>query len=321
MASLGQTKSGDSDRSSCGPGHARSPQGPARSTTRFAIEPLRPTRNQANSPCRAPSAPRRPSRAISPRLDCPRGPDTALGADFDHGLHWRRHGQARGPAALLDPPLVTEPVAATSDIGRRLQEPHVSDRGRARHSNSTSTSRAEPAPAGGWPVIVAIHGGGWRRFNKQEYGPRVASAFVPNGYVVVAPNYLLSARNRPSWPINFQDVQSAVLWVKANASRYGIDPTRVVAMGESAGANLANLLGTESGAAPAASGRGAVGVGPGGRQLLRPDRSGGPQGRESPGGPGRRPVPGRDSPRPFPSSTRPPRRSTQVRPAIRRRRS
>ena len=105
-------------------------------------------------------------------------------------------------------------------------------------------------------MIVAIHGGGWRRYNKQEYGPRVASAFVPNGYVVVAPNYLLSARNRPSWPINFQDVQSAVLWVKTNASRYGIDPTRVVAMGESAGANLANLLGTESGAAAAAPGTG-----------------------------------------------------------------
>jgi acetyl esterase/lipase len=105
----------------------------------------------------------------------------------------------------------------------------------------------EPAPAGGWPVIVAIHGGGWRRYSKQEYGPRIASAFVPAGYVVVAPNYLLSRPGRPSWPVNLGDVRSAVVWVKANAAAYGIDPNRVVAMGESAGANLANLLGTESG--------------------------------------------------------------------------
>jgi acetyl esterase/lipase len=104
-----------------------------------------------------------------------------------------------------------------------------------------------PAPVGGWPVIVAIHGGGWRRYSKQEYGPRIASAFAPAGYAVVAPNYLLSRPARPSWPVNFGDVQSAVIWVKANSATYGFDTNRVVAMGESAGANLANLLGTESG--------------------------------------------------------------------------
>ena len=35
-----------------------------------------------------------------------------------------------------------------------------------------------PAPAGGRPVIIAIHGGGWRRFDKAGYGSRVADAFV-----------------------------------------------------------------------------------------------------------------------------------------------
>jgi acetyl esterase/lipase len=107
-----------------------------------------------------------------------------------------------------------------------------------------------PAPTGGWPVIVAIHGGGWRRFDKREYGPRIASAFVPNGYVVVAPDYPLSSPGKPTWPLNFEDIQAAVRWVKGHASLFGIDPGRVVAMGESAGANLANLLGTESGGGP-----------------------------------------------------------------------
>jgi acetyl esterase/lipase len=103
-----------------------------------------------------------------------------------------------------------------------------------------------PPPPSGWPVIMAIHGGGWRRLDKREYGPRVASAFLPQGYAVVAPDYLLSVPGKPTWPVNLEDVQAAVVWTKRNAALYGLDASRVVAMGESAGANLANLLGTSS---------------------------------------------------------------------------
>ena len=104
-------------------------------------------------------------------------------------------------------------------------------------------------PTGGWPVIVAIHGGGWRRLDKSGYGPRIASAFVPHGYVVVAPNYPLSSPGNPTCPINIEDLQTAVRWVRLNAGTFHIDTGRIVAMGESAGANLADLLGTGSGLA------------------------------------------------------------------------
>jgi acetyl esterase/lipase len=103
-------------------------------------------------------------------------------------------------------------------------------------------------PAGGWPVILAIHGGGWRKQNKNEYGPRIASAFISQGYVVVAPNYPLSSPGKPTWPINLDDLQTAVRWIRQNARTFNIDSSRIVAMGESAGANLANLLGTSSAA-------------------------------------------------------------------------
>ena len=109
---------------------------------------------------------------------------------------------------------------------------------------------AGSAPAGGWPVLIAIHGGGWRRFSKDQYGPRIASAFAPRGYVVVAPNYALSAPGRPTWPANFEDVEAAVRWVREQAKFLDINPNQVAAIGESAGANLAALLGTS-----AASGR------------------------------------------------------------------
>lgn len=96
-------------------------------------------------------------------------------------------------------------------------------------------------------MIIAIHGGGWRRLDKSGYGRRIAAAFVPQGYVVVAPNYVLSAPGHPSWPENLDDVRSVVSWVRANADHLGIDPDRVAAMGESAGGNLAELLGTDPG--------------------------------------------------------------------------
>ena len=95
-------------------------------------------------------------------------------------------------------------------------------------------------------MIVAIHGGGWRRFNKDQYGFRIASAFVSEGYVVVAPNYRNSSPGNPTWPLNFEELQSAVRWVRSHASQFAIDTGQVVAMGESAGANLANLLGSQS---------------------------------------------------------------------------
>src|SRR4051812_933964 len=46
-----------------------------------------------------------------------------------------------------------------------------------------------PVPPSGRPVLIAIHGGGWRKNNKAGYGKRVAEALVAHGYVVVAPNY------------------------------------------------------------------------------------------------------------------------------------
>jgi acetyl esterase/lipase len=109
-------------------------------------------------------------------------------------------------------------------------------------------------------VIVAIHGGGWRRLDKRGYGPRIASAFVPHGYVVVAPNYPLSSPGNPTWPKNLEDLQTAVRWVRLNASTFHIDAGRIVAMGESAGANLADLLGTGSNVAGIAGAKGSAAV-------------------------------------------------------------
>jgi acetyl esterase/lipase len=117
---------------------------------------------------------------------------------------------------------------------------------------------SDAASVGGRPVLIAIHGGGWRRLDKAGYGARIASAFVPRGYVVVAPDYRLSAPGKPTWPVNIEDVQAAVSWVRAHAAMLGINPDRIAAIGESAGANLAALLGTGTGSSVAGGDASAV---------------------------------------------------------------
>lgn len=100
-------------------------------------------------------------------------------------------------------------------------------------------------PPGGRPVVLAIHGGGWRGGSKTRYGREIAR-LAKYGCVVVAPDYRLSRPGAPSWPANFEDVRAAVRWVRRHAVEYGADPNRIAALGASAGAHLAILLGTDS---------------------------------------------------------------------------
>jgi acetyl esterase/lipase len=104
---------------------------------------------------------------------------------------------------------------------------------------------AGAAPDAGWPVVLAIHGGGWRRFSKDDYGPKVAPGLVGQGFAVVAPNYRLSAPGAPSWPDCLNDLRNAIRWIRrVGAEGFDLNPRRIAAMGESAGGHLAAMLGT-----------------------------------------------------------------------------
>jgi pectinesterase len=94
------------------------------------------------------------------------------------------------------------------------------------------------------PAIVLIHGGGWTSFDKGTMR-RMASFLARSGFVAVAVNYRLLQGSQNRWPAQLDDVQRAVRWVRANASKYNIDASRIGAFGHSAGAQLASLLGME----------------------------------------------------------------------------
>ena len=86
-----------------------------------------------------------------------------------------------------------------------------------------------PAPAGGYPVIVAIHGGGWRRFDKTVMA---CGSPTPSSGMVTwwsRPTTCCRHRASPTWPVNFEDVQAAVRWVRSNAGTLDINPNEIVA--------------------------------------------------------------------------------------------
>lgn len=97
------------------------------------------------------------------------------------------------------------------------------------------------------PAIVVIHGGGWLEgdrssFASREFGvPGNIVDLAMQGFVAVTINYRLSGE--APFPAALEDCQCAVRWLRAHASTYHVDPEHIGAFGNSAGGQLALLLG------------------------------------------------------------------------------
>ena len=89
-------------------------------------------------------------------------------------------------------------------------------------------------------AILIIHGGGWRSGNKSLHHP-LARRLADLGYVCFTPEYRLSTE--ALYPAAVHDIKSALRWIRKNAVRYNIDTSRVVALGHSAGGELAAFMG------------------------------------------------------------------------------
>jgi acetyl esterase/lipase len=97
-----------------------------------------------------------------------------------------------------------------------------------------SRSAAQPLP-----LVVWVHGGAWRSGDKAA---NAALALSVRGYAVASINYRLSGVAK--FPAQIEDCRAAIRWLRANAARYRIDPTRIGVWGSSAGGHLVALLGT-----------------------------------------------------------------------------
>lgn len=166
-------------------------------------------------------------------------------------------------AGLLGTALVWTGIAE-AQIGQRWRE-RMAQRMEQRQAQGTGEAAA-PAPArtiaygtdplqqldlwlpasraGKAPLVIFVHGGGWKRGSKDNAASRSAPAhFTGLGYAYASINYRLV----PAATVEQQaaDVAAAVAAMKARAAALGIDPARIVLMGHSAGAHLVALVGTD----------------------------------------------------------------------------
>jgi len=107
-----------------------------------------------------------------------------------------------------------------------------------------------PKAPGKYPVVVAVHGGGWQggaRTGYRSWGTYLAE----RGIALYAIDYRIAKPDHPSYPQALQDVRAAIQFVKYQAAELKADPERVGLMGDSAGAHLAALVGITGDAVPA----------------------------------------------------------------------
>lgn len=99
-----------------------------------------------------------------------------------------------------------------------------------------------PASASGpLPTVVWIHGGAWISGSKENVDPylRILAA---EGYTTIAVNYTIGPEG--VYPLAVRQLNDALAYIDEHAEELGVDPTRIVLAGDSAGAQLASQMAT-----------------------------------------------------------------------------
>ncbi len=97
-----------------------------------------------------------------------------------------------------------------------------------------------PAARRDAPCVIAIHGGGWDSGDRMQIA-HLNHWIARQGYAVAAISYRLAPNHQ--WPAQRDDVLAAIAFLKSRATELGIDPTKFVLLGRSAGGQIAQAVG------------------------------------------------------------------------------
>jgi acetyl esterase len=90
------------------------------------------------------------------------------------------------------------------------------------------------------PALVFFHGGGWVIGNLDTHDVACRKLAHEGAMKVIAVDYRLAPEHK--FPAAVEDAVTATQWVASNAERLGIDGSRLVIGGDSAGGNLAAVV-------------------------------------------------------------------------------
>jgi len=102
------------------------------------------------------------------------------------------------------------------------------------------TVQAWSAPAAGAPVVVMVHGGGFRSSAGDTRKLDLKATQLSHaGFAVFNVNYRSDGATQPAFPDEVADVVAGTEWAIAHAALYGGNPTDVNLIGGSAGGTIA----------------------------------------------------------------------------------
>ena len=96
------------------------------------------------------------------------------------------------------------------------------------------------------PCIVFFFGGGWSSGTPAQFEPQ-SRHLASRGMIAIVADYRVKSRQNALPADCVNDAKACVRWVRANASRLGIDPMRIAVGGGSAGGHLAAAVATVPG--------------------------------------------------------------------------
>lgn len=147
---------------------------------------------------------------------------------------------------LLTPVLIALALIAVTTAPAAQATPCAIEKAAVQYGSQQSevAGISRPAKGTGRPVVVLIHGGGWRSGHRGYMCYHNLDA-VRAGYVSVNIDYPLATTTLPGWRVELDAVEKAIRWTAANISQYGGDPSHISIIGSSAGANLADMASME----------------------------------------------------------------------------
>lgn len=140
--------------------------------------------------------------------------------------------------------LLAQPPAETNenDIARKWLDINYAGDGLSGHLLDIYLPVKGKAP---YPVVVTVAGSAFFSNNSKHNALGIGKILLKHGFAVVAANHRSS--REAIFPAHVNDLKGAVRFLRANASKYGLDTAFVGMAGNSSGGNLSAMMGTSGG--------------------------------------------------------------------------